>query len=76
MYYIYTWKCHNEIPCIGILNKQKCLFFSKKLRAEGKTVPIWDLVPVGGRGYKERVHEGEYAEILYTQVGKWKNETC
>jgi hypothetical protein len=22
--YIYTWKCHNEI-----LNKQKCLFFSK-----------------------------------------------
>jgi hypothetical protein len=24
-YYTYTWKCNNERPYIGILNKQKCL---------------------------------------------------
>jgi hypothetical protein len=24
--HIYTWKCHNEILCIDVLNKQKCLF--------------------------------------------------
>jgi hypothetical protein len=25
-------ECHNEIPCIAILNKQKCHFFSQKRR--------------------------------------------
>jgi hypothetical protein len=34
----YTWKCHKETPCIAILNKQKCHFFSftklKNRRAE------------------------------------------
>jgi RNase P subunit RPR2 len=25
--YIYTWKYHKEIPCVAILNKQKCHFF-------------------------------------------------
>jgi hypothetical protein len=31
LWYIYTWKCHNERlckrPCVAILNKQKCHFF-------------------------------------------------
>jgi hypothetical protein len=25
--YIYTWKCHNESPCVAVWNKQKCHFF-------------------------------------------------
>jgi hypothetical protein len=37
----------------------KCLFF-KNERQEGKTGPVWPLVPMGGRGYKERMKEGEY----------------
>jgi hypothetical protein len=47
-------KCHSETPCIVILNKRKCLF--SKTRQEGKTTPVWRLVPVGREeGYKERV---------------------
>jgi hypothetical protein len=38
---------------IEILNKQICLFF-KNRKQEGKTVPVWELVPVGGGGDKER----------------------
>jgi hypothetical protein len=45
--YIYTWKCHNENPCIATLNKQKYLFF-KTGGQEGKTDVVWGLVPVGG----------------------------
>jgi hypothetical protein len=26
--YIYAWKCLKEAPCVAILNKQKCGFFS------------------------------------------------
>jgi hypothetical protein len=25
--HIFIWTCHNETPCITIINKQKCLFF-------------------------------------------------
>jgi hypothetical protein len=54
IYYIYTWKCLNETPCIAILNKQKCL----SLKTENRKVKQ---VLSGGwyqweeRGYKERV---------------------
>jgi hypothetical protein len=41
---IYTWKCHNGIPYIDILIKQKCPFFSKNEGQEGKTGPVWGLV--------------------------------
>jgi hypothetical protein len=30
--YIYIWKCNKEIPCVAILNKQKCHFFIYKIR--------------------------------------------
>jgi hypothetical protein len=30
LYYIDSWKCHNETPCIAILNKQKYLFSKMK----------------------------------------------
>jgi hypothetical protein len=34
--------------------------FSKNEGQQGKTGPVWGLVPVGGGGYKERVTEDEY----------------
>jgi hypothetical protein len=40
--YIHTLKCHNETPCIAILNKQKFHFlFYKNGEQEGKTGPVW-----------------------------------
>jgi hypothetical protein len=53
--YIYTWKCHNETPCIVILNKQKCLFLQKNKKRKAKQVIVWGLVPLGERKIKERV---------------------
>jgi hypothetical protein len=54
--YMYTWKGHKETLCIDtdILNKQKCILL-KYGRQEGKTGPVWRLVPVGREGYKKRV---------------------
>jgi hypothetical protein len=51
---LYTRKCHNETSCIAILNKQKMSFF-KSREQKGKIDPVWQLVPVGRVGYKERV---------------------
>jgi hypothetical protein len=42
--YTYTWKCHNETPCLGILNKN--VLFQKNGGQKGKTSPVWRLVPV------------------------------
>jgi hypothetical protein len=61
--HIYTWKCHNETPCVvslfkGILNKQKCLF-SKIESMKVKLVLFGGLVPMAGGRYKERVEKGE-----------------
>jgi hypothetical protein len=65
---MHTWKCHNETPCILILNKQKCLFF-KNGEQEGKTVPAWGLVTAGG---EEDIRKGcrmlNVVEILCTHV--------
>jgi hypothetical protein len=48
IHYIYTWKCHNGNLYKDILNKQKHLLKKKKPREqEGKTGPVWVLVPVG-----------------------------
>jgi hypothetical protein len=47
--YIYTWKWHNETPCIAILNKQTNTSFFKNREQEGKTDPFLVLVPVRGR---------------------------
>jgi hypothetical protein len=50
---IYTRKCHNETLCIAILNKQKHIIL-KKGGQEDKTVPVLELIQVGGEGYRER----------------------
>jgi hypothetical protein len=34
--------------------------FCRNRKQEGKTDPVWGLVPVEGEGYKERVWEHEY----------------
>jgi hypothetical protein len=49
----YTWKCHNEIPCVAILNKQK--FLVKNGGQEGKIGPVWGLAPMWEGEYKERM---------------------
>jgi hypothetical protein len=51
--YIYihthTWRCHNEIPCIASVNKQKYrCFFTKAENKKAKWVLSGDLIPVGG----------------------------
>jgi hypothetical protein len=50
-----------------ILYKQKCLFF-KNGEQEGKTGPVYDLAPVGGEGYKERVRRVNVVKILCTHI--------
>jgi hypothetical protein len=61
--YIYIWKCHDKTPCIAILNQQKCHFFTKTEKRKTEQGYRWD-----GGGYKERVQEGEYGEILCIHV--------
>jgi hypothetical protein len=41
--------------------------FFKNKGQEGKTVPAWGLVPVGGEGYREGVKEDEYGgDAMYS----------
>jgi hypothetical protein len=44
--YIYTWKCHKEVPYIAILNKNT--FFFKNRQQGSKTGLVWGLVSVRG----------------------------
>jgi hypothetical protein len=40
--HIYTWKCHEEAPCVAILNKNVILFFFYKIaEQEVGTGPVW-----------------------------------
>jgi hypothetical protein len=39
---------------------------------EGKTVPLWGLVAVGGERYKERVQDGEYGGNIWYSCMKMK----
>jgi hypothetical protein len=39
--------------------------FSKNGGQEGKTHPVWGLLPVGQGGYKERVKKGEYGGNIF-----------
>jgi hypothetical protein len=50
--YIYTWKSHNEILCIVILNKNVVF---QNGGQEGKADPVVGLAPQGRGGCKERV---------------------
>jgi hypothetical protein len=75
------WKCHEEIPCIVILNKQEChFFFFLKIRGqEGGTGFVrGGGVDTSGRG--EGVGKGcrkvNMVQILCVYVNKWKNKSC
>jgi hypothetical protein len=52
----------------------KNILFFKNRDQEGKTDPVWGLVPVGGDRIKKRLVN--MVQILCTPVCKWKNETC
>jgi hypothetical protein len=54
MQYIYTWKCHNETPCIAILNKQSFFFLPKIENREAKQVLSGGWYQREGGGYKEK----------------------
>jgi hypothetical protein len=66
--HIYTWKCHNEIPFIAILNKHKCLFFFQKWKTRRQNrscLGVRTRVCLGG--CEERVQEGKYGRnVMYT----------
>jgi hypothetical protein len=62
---MYTWKCHNETPCVAILNKQKC-HFSKMKEKKVKQVLSWDWYQWEEGEHKKCV-EGEYGgDIIYS----------
>jgi hypothetical protein len=67
-----------EIPCVAILNKQKChLFFFYKIgEQEGRTGTAWGgLVPVGGEEVGKGCGRVNIVQILCTHECKWKNDT-
>jgi hypothetical protein len=65
-------ECHNEILCIAVLNKQKCLYS----KMEDKKVQQ-ELSGVGTSGRREDMRKGcrrvNVVEIFCANV--WKNET-
>jgi hypothetical protein len=72
--YIYTWKCHNETPCIAILKKQNFIFL-KNGGQEGEIVLSGDLYKWEGGGYKERMHKDEYCgATIYSCMKTKENE--
>jgi ferredoxin-like protein FixX len=72
--YIYTWKCHNETPCIDILNKQKCLSSKMKDRQIKQVLPS-DCNQWRVDNMRKGCRRVNMVEILCTHDGKWKNET-
>jgi hypothetical protein len=38
--YIYTWKCHKEMPWVAIFNKNVIFFFYKIREQDGRTGPV------------------------------------
>jgi hypothetical protein len=63
------WKCHKDNSCIAILNKQEYhFFFYKTGEQESGSCTVWGgWYQWEGRGYGERVWEGEYgANTVYT----------
>jgi hypothetical protein len=66
---MHTWKCHNEIPCIAALNKQKCHF--KKWRTGRQNRSFWG---VGTGGKREDIGKEDRSVnvvgVLYIDVCK------
>jgi hypothetical protein len=78
LYYIYTWKCHKETPCVAILNKQKCLFFFFIYKIKEQESRTGSSLGVSASGSMEEVRKGcrrvNMVQILCTHVYKWKND--
>jgi hypothetical protein len=70
-YYTYTWKCNNERPYIGILNKQKCLL--KKQWWLERQNTCWLRVGTSGSGedIRKSCRRINMVEILSIN-GKWE----
>jgi hypothetical protein len=51
---------------------QAKMSFFKNKEQEGKTGPVWGLVPVGGGGHSIRYRKTNVVKILCTHEGKWK----
>jgi hypothetical protein len=69
-------KCHKEIPCVAILNKQKCdYFFLSFAKSESRREE-----EVLSRGRGEEVEKWyrrvNMVPILYTHEGKRKKDSC
>jgi hypothetical protein len=71
--FIHTWKCHHETP-FRHLKQIKMSFFKNKGQV-GKTCPIWELVPVGGRMIQGKSEGGEYGGNTTFSCMKVENET-
>jgi hypothetical protein len=63
-----TWKCHNEILCIGILNKQKCLLLSKMVDRNVNRVLSGGWYKWEGEDIKEGCRRVNMVEIVCTHV--------
>jgi hypothetical protein len=66
--YIYMWKCHSEILCTDILNKNVFLFSKTESRIINLALPVWELVPVGGEYMRKGCRRVNVLEILCTHV--------
>jgi hypothetical protein len=66
-------KCHSEIPCRAILNKQKCLF-SKTENRKVKQVLSGNWYECVG-GYNEMVKKAECSKNILMNEDE-KNGTC
>jgi hypothetical protein len=64
-------KCHNETPCIVTLNN-KNVFFSKTNDRKLKAVLSGDWYQWEEGGYKKRVKEGEYVNVVKILCMKMK----
>jgi hypothetical protein len=65
-----------ETPCVPILKKQKCNFFCKIAKQEGRIGPTWEIetnerVEEVGKGFKMV----NIVQILYTHKCKQKKDT-
>jgi hypothetical protein len=65
-----TWKCHEETPCIAILNNQKCHFkkFYKIREQEGRRGSVWGVDTSGRREDGGKGLEGKDGRNIIAHV--------
>jgi hypothetical protein len=76
-WYIYMWKCHKEIPCIYVLDKQKCHFFKQNMRIGGQNDScLGSWYQWKGEDLGKECRRVNMVQILCKRLCKWKNENC